>query len=66
MTEDNAKQSERKQVDSLNRKLGKFKRDSKTKLINLRKKMYYEKPSDLKKQRFADAQRRTRSQQRED
>lgn len=60
------KNQDRKEAELLNKKLHKFKRESKSKLIILKEKRYYEKPSESKKRRFADAQRRTRSQQRED
>ena len=56
----------RRDADSLSRKLNKYKRDSKAKLMTLKNKRYYEKPSESKKKRLATAKSRTRTQQRED
>ena len=56
----------RRETDNLNRKLHKYKRDSKLKLMSLKDKRYYEKPSESKKKRLATAKSRTRTQQRED
>tara|TARA_B110000438_G_C15470393_1_gene502818 strand:- start:100 stop:315 length:216 start_codon:yes stop_codon:yes gene_type:complete len=49
--------------DSLSRKLGKFKRDSKTKLQVLKGKQFYEKPSEIKKRKLTEAQRKNKRQQ---
>jgi len=56
----------RRESDNLSRKLHKFKRDSKVKLMSLKEKRYYEKPSESKKKRMASARSRTKTQQRED
>eukprot|EP01047_Picozoa_sp_COSAG01_P011779 COSAG01_NODE_519_length_16012_cov_4.344058_7_plen_76_part_00 len=62
---ENDPKNDRKFFD-LNRKINRLKKDAKPKLIGLRKKMYYSKPSEEKKERFESAQRRTKTQQRED
>lgn len=55
-----------KKLIDLNKKINKLKREAKPKLVILKKRRHFEKPSELKKERLASAQRRTKSQQRED
>jgi len=55
-----------KKLIDLNKKINRLKREAKPKLVILKKRKHFEKPSEMKKERLASAQRRTKTQQREE